>query len=154
MNTSLNKKIISMIAVMFLCVGFTAQTLAHKSGKQASTNLECNRLSGPVKKRACNRCINKKNGHHYHASSALGKRCIKLSSSKHRGKKIVRKFRKVSPQRGRLVKKKFGFKARGGAAATCCTHWNTSTGGTGCATYPDSCPDNTFTVSCGKTGCW
>jgi hypothetical protein len=41
-----------------------------------------------------------------------------------------------------------------GSAVTCCTNWNTSTGGTGCATYPDTCPDNQFQVDCGPTGCW
>ena len=39
-------------------------------------------------------------------------------------------------------------------SATCCTHWNSSTGGTGCASFEGSCPDNTFSVNCGENGCW
>lgn len=65
-------------------------------------------------------------------------------------------LRNVAPNRGRLVPSNPQFKAKGagGTGVVCCTHWNTSTGGTGCATYPDSCPDNTFTVECGNDGCW
>jgi|GEM_PF-6965023 len=37
---------------------------------------------------------------------------------------------------------------------TCCTHWNSATGGTGCASYEGPCPSNTFTVECGANGCW
>ena len=66
------------------------------------------------------------------------------------------KLRTISPQKGRMVRppKVDSLKGGGVSRATCCTHWNTSTGGTGCATYPDTCPDNTFTVDCGPTGCW
>jgi len=64
-------------------------------------------------------------------------------------------LRVVAPGKGRLVPGHPKFTAIGGSvAAVCCTHWNTSTGGTGCATYPDQCPDNTFTVECGADGCW
>jgi len=61
----------------------------------------------------------------------------------------------VAPDKGRLITNpQFKVKESGGTEAVCCTSWNTSTGGTGCATYEDSCPDNTFTVECGKDGCW
>ena len=64
-------------------------------------------------------------------------------------------LRTVAPGNGRLVPGNPKFTAIGGnVAAVCCTHWNSSTGGTGCATYPDQCPDNTFTVECGSDGCW
>lgn len=65
-------------------------------------------------------------------------------------------LRNISPDRGRLVpsKRRLKVKGSGDTEAVCCTHWNTSSGGTGCATYPDSCPDDTFTVKCGKDGCW
>lgn len=65
-------------------------------------------------------------------------------------------LRNIAPNRGRLVLPNMQFKAKGagGTGVVCCTHWNTQTGGTGCATYPDSCPSNTFTVECGKDGCW
>ncbi|MBL1274550.1 MAG: hypothetical protein COB30_000520 [Ectothiorhodospiraceae bacterium] len=51
----------------------------------------------------------------------------------------------------------FGYKIIGGTGPTgvvCCTNWNTATGGTGCATYPDSCDSNQFEVTCGGDGCW
>ncbi len=67
-------------------------------------------------------------------------------------------LRRVPASKGRLVPKGSSFKARGGhSALTCCTHWNTQSGGTGCATYDDSegsCPGNTFQVECGSSGCW
>ncbi|HMQ57110.1 MAG TPA: hypothetical protein PKE65_01030 [Rhizobiaceae bacterium] len=64
-------------------------------------------------------------------------------------------LRKIAPGRAKLVPQSQQLKAAGGTtAATCCTHWNTSTGGTGCATYEGSCPSNTFEVECGATGCW
>jgi hypothetical protein len=62
-------------------------------------------------------------------------------------------LRAIAPGKARLVPA--GAKlTTGTAGATCCTHWNTSTGGTGCATYEGACPDNTFTVECGASGCW
>ena len=73
---------------------------------------------------------------------------------------MQRVLRKVSPQRGRLVRRgsASSFASNGGPQElTCCTHWNTQSGGTGCASYDDSdgmCPDNTFQVDCGPTGCW
>jgi hypothetical protein len=64
-------------------------------------------------------------------------------------------LRSISPSVGHLVvHPKLKLKSSGPLEVTCCTHWNTSTGGTGCATYPDTCPDNTFTVECGDDGCW
>ena len=57
-------------------------------------------------------------------------------------------LRRVPANRGRLVPQGSSFKARGGySKLTCCTHWNTQSGGTGCATYDDSeglCPGETF----------
>lgn len=66
------------------------------------------------------------------------------------------KLRNVAPDRGRLVPRNQQFKVKrpGGAEVVCCTHWNTAKGGTGCAIYADSCPDDAFTVECGRTGCW
>jgi hypothetical protein len=62
-------------------------------------------------------------------------------------------LRAIAPGKARLVPA--GAKLTiGTAGATCCTHWNTSTGGTGCATYEGACPDNTFTVECKADGCW
>ena len=64
-------------------------------------------------------------------------------------------LRSISPQMGHLVlHPKLKLKSSGPLEVVCCTHWNSSTGGTGCATYPDTCPDNTFTVECGDDGCW
>ena len=62
-------------------------------------------------------------------------------------------LKKVAPDRSRLVPGNPQFSAIG-SAAVCCTHWNTSTGGTGCATYEGECPANTFTVECKADGCW
>lgn len=59
----------------------------------------------------------------------------------------------IAPERAQMVMLK--LKAAGGTSGTtCCTHWNTSTGGTGCASFPDSCPSGQFEVSCGANGCW
>lgn len=67
-------------------------------------------------------------------------------------------MRNISPRKGKLVPQKSILKAPGGTVAlTCCTHWNTQSGGTGCASYDDSegsCPSDTFQVDCGPTGCW
>jgi hypothetical protein len=63
-------------------------------------------------------------------------------------------LRTVAPNRGKLVPGRPKFMTLAASKVVCCTHWNTSTGGTGCATYPDICPDNTFTVECGDDGCW
>ena len=64
-------------------------------------------------------------------------------------------LRTIAPSRAKSVKLIRGFKAKeGGAAVTCCTHWNSSTGGTGCASFEGSCPDNQFEVECGSSGCW
>ena len=53
-------------------------------------------------------------------------------------------------------KKPLGFKALGASVAiTCCTHWNSSTGGTGCSPQPgDECPGGQFKVDCDSSGCW
>ncbi|WP_282610500.1 hypothetical protein [Pelagibius sp. Alg239-R121] len=67
-------------------------------------------------------------------------------------------LRSISPQRGRLIPHGTRLQARGRSEQlTCCTHWNSSTGGTGCATHDDSegsCPKDTFQVDCGANGCW
>ena len=44
-------------------------------------------------------------------------------------------LRSVPASKGRLVKKGMQLKSKS-SAITCCTHWNTSTGGTGCSTQP------------------
>lgn len=67
-------------------------------------------------------------------------------------------LRNISPRKGRVVPRNSILKAPGGTVAlTCCTHWNSQSGGTGCATYDDSegsCPSETFQVDCGANGCW
>ena len=64
-------------------------------------------------------------------------------------------LRMVAPNRGKLIRGNPKFTAIGGPqGVVCCTHWNTSTGGTGCATFPDQCPSDQFTVECGDDGCW
>lgn len=66
-------------------------------------------------------------------------------------------MRRVPVSKGRLVPQGSKFTAGGYSKLTCCTNWNTQTGGTGCATYDDSegsCPAETFQVDCGKNGCW
>ena len=64
-------------------------------------------------------------------------------------------LRSVAPNRGQLVRGNPRFTSIGGnASVVCCTHWNTATGGTGCATYPDQCPAPLFTVECKADGCW
>ncbi len=66
--------------------------------------------------------------------------------------------RRISPAKGRVVPRGTILKAPGGTLAlTCCTHWNTQSGGTGCASFDDSeeqCPADTFQVECGSSGCW
>lgn len=63
------------------------------------------------------------------------------------------KMRTVAPEKAHMVI--LNLKAAGGSSeTTCCTHWNTSTGGTGCASFPDSCPAGQFEVNCGANGCW
>ena len=63
------------------------------------------------------------------------------------------KMRTVAPSKAHMVVLK--LKAAGGTTeTTCCTNWNTSTGGTGCATFPDECPAGQFKVDCGANGCW
>lgn len=63
------------------------------------------------------------------------------------------KTRSISPEKAHMVILK--LKAADGAqGTTCCTHWNTSTGGTGCASFPDECPSGQFKVDCGPKGCW
>jgi hypothetical protein len=70
-------------------------------------------------------------------------------------KPVAQLLRSIAPSVGHVViAPKLKLKSSGPMEVTCCTHWNTSTGGTGCATYPDTCPDNTFTVECGDDGCW
>lgn len=64
-----------------------------------------------------------------------------------------KKMHTVSPERARMVVLK--LKAPDGTSeTTCCTNWNSSTGGTGCATFPDECPAGQFKVECGASGCW
>lgn len=71
---------------------------------------------------------------------------------------LQRVLKSISPQRGRLVPQGARLQGRGGSdPLTCCTHWNSSTGGTGCASHDDSegsCPKDTFQVDCGANGCW
>ena len=71
---------------------------------------------------------------------------------------LQRVLKSISPQRGRLVPQGTRFKTRGRSEPlTCCTHWNSSTGGTGCASHDDSegsCPSDSFQVDCGANGCW
>lgn len=68
------------------------------------------------------------------------------------------RLKSVSPEKGRLVKGAGSFALAGRTTElVCCENWNTSTGGTNCATYDDSegsCPGNTFQVDCGANGCW
>jgi hypothetical protein len=67
----------------------------------------------------------------------------------------TKSLRTVAPNRGKLIRGNPKFTSIGGnQGVVCCTHWNTSTGGTGCATFPDQCPSDTFTVECGDDGCW
>jgi len=64
-------------------------------------------------------------------------------------------LRAIPIQRGRLVTG--GRRITSGSRTsevTCCTNWNTQTGGTGCATYTDQCDRGQFRVDCGPTGCW
>lgn len=79
----------------------------------------------------------------------------KMFKSKSANQQVLRK---ISPRKGKLVPHKSILKAPGGTVAlTCCTHWNTQSGGTGCASYDDSegsCPSDTFQVDCGANGCW
>lgn len=65
-----------------------------------------------------------------------------------------KELRTVAPDRARFVFIKPKFTSGGPAAVTCCTNWNSSTGGTGCASFEDSCPDDQFQVDCGDDGCW
>ena len=63
------------------------------------------------------------------------------------------KMRTVAPSKAYMVKLKLKDR-EDTAEVTCCTNWNTSTGGTGCATFPDECPAGQFKVDCGPNGCW
>ena len=65
-------------------------------------------------------------------------------------------LRNVAPNRGQPVPFGLQLKANGSGSTkvVCCTTFNSSIGGKGCATFPDVCPDNTFTMKCGKDGCW
>lgn len=62
------------------------------------------------------------------------------------------KTRSIAPERAQKVILK--LKADDTKGSVCCTHWNTSTGGTGCASFPDECPSGQFKVDCGAKGCW
>jgi len=86
-------------------------------------------------------------GFHYAPASADTKQTAQAQQLKTTG------LRSIAPGKGRLVEGKLKM-TTAAAGVVCCTHWNTSTGGTGCATYPDQCPSNTFTVECGADGCW
>lgn len=67
----------------------------------------------------------------------------------------TKKLRTIAAGRAKLVPQSQRLAiAQRGAGVTCCTNWNTSTGGTGCATFPDSCPSDQFQVDCGADGCW
>ena len=87
-----------------------------------------------------------------HAASAGNTKLQKMKPAN------AQMLRSISPRKGRVVPRRSILKAPGGTVAlTCCTHWNSQTGGTGCATYDDSegsCPSNTFQVECGSGGCW
>lgn len=65
-------------------------------------------------------------------------------------------LRSVPASKGRVVPAGTKLKMSGkNSGITCCTHWNTSTGGTGCSTQPgDECPGGQFKVDCGPSGCW
>jgi hypothetical protein len=63
-------------------------------------------------------------------------------------------LRSIPANRARLVSPNQLVAPGGRSAVTCCTNWNTSTGGTGCATFPDTCPADQFEVDCGASGCW
>ncbi len=64
-------------------------------------------------------------------------------------------LRKVPASRGRLVRKGQKLTLGGNQTGlTCCTKWNTQSGGTGCASFEDSCPGDQFQVECGDSGCW
>lgn len=64
-----------------------------------------------------------------------------------------KQLRTIAPSKAYMVKLKLKDRDDD-AAVTCCTNWNTSTGGTGCATFPDECPAGQFKVDCGPKGCW
>lgn len=80
---------------------------------------------------------------------------------------ILSKTYKIDPSRASLVIKnqpiivfrkpatELGYKVvENTVGLTCCTNWNTATGGTGCASFSDSCPSDQFEVTCKGNGCF
>lgn len=55
-------------------------------------------------------------------------------------------LRNATPNKGRFVplNSQFKVKGPGGTGIACCTGFNSSEGGIGCATFQDSCPSGTF----------
>lgn len=81
---------------------------------------------------------------------------VSAADTKENSKKVIgaKELRTVAPNKAVFVSLKPKLTAGGPAPVTCCTNWSSSTGGTGCASFEDSCPANQFQVDCGDDGCW